>query len=153
MFCADYVMAFVYHTIFTSGTVYMLGSNSNGKKNREDEDKDKDLIKDGVFSVHETSDQDERGMRVTLLQVAISALGLNSVVPDPLSKYKTREQSPGFNVKQPLLFGVASGLATSITLYPFDFVRGGVLQPGMKRLLSAGSTVPYAGILFGMYFR
>merc|ERR1719189_2786327 len=52
----------------------------------------------------------------------------------------------------PFGIGLASGLAASASLYPFDFVRSGVLKPGLRRLMSAASTVPYAGSLFGIYF-
>ena len=73
-----------------------------------------------------------------------------------------------------------SGLCASVSLFPFDFVRAGVVSggsnnlliisykcyhslvvrhevhlrffPGPKRFLAAGSTVPYAGALFGVYF-
>ena len=156
MFCADYIMAFVYHTIFTSGAVYMLGSDSKNKKkqrNGETNDINNDLDRKMV----EDSDHNERRIQETLLQVAISALGLNSVSVVPsISELKAEGRSQWLKDKSaahPLCFGVASGLATSITLYPFDFVRGGVLPPGLKRVLSSGSTVPYAGVLFGMYFR
>ena len=52
----------------------------------------------------------------------------------------------------PVCIGLFSGLAASASLYPFDFVRKGVVKPGLKRVISAGSTVPYAGALFGIYF-
>ena len=78
------------------------------------------------------------------------------------------------------------GLCASVSLFPFDFVRAGVVSgnqrppfylwackikpfhlkvisnfenlvsldliAGPKRFLAAGSTVPYAGALFGVYF-
>jgi len=166
MFCADYVMAFVYHTLFTSGTVYLFGSNVSKKKNGA-----KDEIGDSKDSsvLARTNNQ---GIQGFLLQLAVSGLGLNAGIPmklglkpktesysqdQDLNYHKTEAdgQSRQFrfiNVAHPLCFGIASGVATSLTLYPFDFVRGGVLPPGMKRILSAGSTVPYAGMLFGLYF-
>merc|ERR1712172_226897 len=51
----------------------------------------------------------------------------------------------------PVTVGLASGLCASVSLFPFDFVRAGVVS-GPKRILAAGSTVPYAGALFGIYF-
>jgi len=149
MFCADYIMAFVYHTLFTTGTVYFFGN----KKKKGARDATNGRI------------DDKEGVQGALLRLAVSGLGLNFDIPMKLvpqsktdlsfdhTQPKTESrQLRLINVAHPLCFGIASGVATSLTLYPFDFVRGGVLQPGLKRILSAGSTVPYAGFLFGMYF-
>ena len=49
--------------------------------------------------------------------------------------------------------GLAAGSVASVTLYPFDFVREGVIKGGLRqRIVSASSTAPYAGALFGVYF-
>merc|ERR1719419_1023276 len=63
-------------------------------------------------------------------------------------------KSAGSRTATPLAAGLASGLGASLTLYPFDFVRGGVLsQSSLRhRLMSSCSAVPYAGALFGIYF-
>eukprot|EP00756_Hemistasia_phaeocysticola_P053198 Hpha_TRINITY_DN28633_c0_g1::TRINITY_DN28633_c0_g1_i1::g.156469::m.156469 len=52
----------------------------------------------------------------------------------------------------PWCTGAAAGGAAALTLYPFDFVRAGVLQPGRRRVVSACATIPYAAVLFGVYF-
>ena len=53
----------------------------------------------------------------------------------------------------PGALGLTAGSAASLTLYPFDFVRDGVIRGGLRqRIVSAGSTAPYAGALFGVYF-
>ena len=143
MFCADYVMAFVYHTIFTCGAIYT--SRQYEKKSRENVGGDTSIFK----------------LNESLKDFSLAALGIHT--PQSLQSHltlsnenkvaadgKELEFSRYFN---PFGFGVASGFATSLTLYPFDFVRSGVMKPGIHRVLSAGSTVPYAGMLFGLYFR
>lgn len=124
MFCADYVAAFVYHMIVTTGTVLYLT---------------KDDSKDNSLSEKEQSINNK-----PYLKFVMASLGL------------VNKESDGDNEKKysihPFLTGSLAGLAASVTLYPFDFVRGGVVEPGFKRILSSGSTVPYAGMLFGLYF-
>jgi len=114
MFCADYVAAFVYHALFTIGSVNLVG-------------KEQVVGKEGE----------------SLLLLVTRALGAQS------RKEKEREKAATFLV--PVTVGLASGLCASVSLFPFDFVRAGVVS-GRKRFLAAGSTVPYAGALFGIYF-
>ena len=53
----------------------------------------------------------------------------------------------------PFAVGLTAGAAASLTLYPFDFVREGVIRGGLRqRIVSACSTEPYACALFGIYF-
>jgi len=113
MFCADYVAAFVYHALFTIGSVNLVGKEQ------------KAVGKEGE----------------SLLLLVARALGLQS--------RKEKERAATFLV--PVTVGLASGLCASVSLFPFDFVRAGVVS-GRKRFLAAGSTVPYAGALFGIYF-
>jgi len=121
MFCADYVAAFVYHAMFTVGTVHLVRQR---KTSSEEEYSDHGLV------------------RFTTL-----ALGLHQ----QREEVKTKEQ-PWLPVTVAVGAGLVSGLAASITLFPFDFVRASAVSPGLRRILSAGSTVPYAGALFGVYF-
>jgi len=115
MFCADYVAAFVYHALFTIGSVSLVGKEQVvGGKDGE-----------------------------SLLLLVARAVGLQS------RKEKERERAATFLV--PVTVGLASGLCASVSLFPFDFVRAGVVS-GPKRFLAAGSTMPYAGTLFGLYF-
>ena len=45
-----------------------------------------------------------------------------------------------------------SGLLGAASVYPFDFVRSGVLTSEKVRFRHSLSTVPYAGTYFGLYF-
>ena len=165
MFCADYVAAFIFHAMVTTGTVLLFGS-----KCKPDNSENATEPFDKTFRNYERERR-----RTALLAFAFGSLGLQSPdqhakqqqllllmeskVPQnrtnqhnsvPVSLHEIGEIKKGFLF--PTFAGLTSGLFASITLYPFDFVRGGVLQPGIKRILSAGSTIPYAGVLFGMYF-
>ena len=61
-------------------------------------------------------------------------------------------QSWGRNLV-PCAVGLTAGATASLTLYPFDFVREGVIRGGLRqRIVSASSTAPYACALFGIYF-
>ena len=44
-----------------------------------------------------------------------------------------------------------SGLLGAVSVFPFDFVRRGVIK-GRVGLSHSLSTVPYAGVFFGLYF-
>jgi len=129
---------------------------------------------DGINNDSECpSCDDTGGLRKTAIHLAITGLGLDShdtastqaaspgdLIRDPEEQYKQKDFNNIHdnnhkhigNFATPFFFGLSSGLLASISLYPFDFVRGGVLKPGLLRILSAGSTVPYAGALFGLYF-
>merc|ERR1712080_67556 len=119
----------------------------------------KDKEKNGSRNINYPTDRDEVTTEVRWSDAAFSfafaSLGLN---PLKSAIYLERNRNIGNqNAIKPSLFcpfitGSVAGLAASITLYPFDFVRGGVVEPGIKRILSAGSTVPYAATLFGLYF-
>jgi len=153
MFCADYVAAFVFHGIFTAGSVLVFGKNNSELSH---------------LVTHDVPTKDKEHMGKTLLLFSLGALGLqysnkNELHINELMKSKSIAQDKSFLSNEdrkaktggfilPTFVGLTSGLCASVTLYPFDFVRGGVLQPGLKRILSAASTVPYAGTLFGMYF-
>ena len=165
MFCADYIAAFVYHAIMTIGTISYCGGihedkavNTNVKESNDDES-----------SNRETTDSD---IKITLSRIMVLALGLHvdivnfNTSPKNFKDRQTYHQIKEFRSKFfsqedmgdrkmvviPFGIGLASGLAASTSLYPFDFVRSGVLKPGLRRLMSAASTVPYAGSLFGIYF-
>jgi len=165
MFCADYIAAFVYHAIMTIGTISYFGGihddkavNTNAKDNNDNE-----------VSNTEATDSN---IKITLSRVMVLALGLHvdkmnsNTSPKSLKDSPTDHQTKEFRLKKfsqenigdrkmvviPFGVGLASGLAASSSLYPFDFVRSGVLKPGIRRLMSAASTVPYAGSLFGIYF-
>jgi len=148
MFCADYVIAFVYHAIITLGTVYMFSSPSNEQSHDCANSEKKDS---------------KEGSRQMARKFAAAALGLDYRPPATGTKCteeRTVENREKYIHNLPLCthgltpvgVGLLSGLGASASLYPFDFVRSGVLQPGLRRILSAGSTVPYAGTLFGVYF-
>jgi len=79
----------------------------------------------------------------SLLLLVSRALGLQS--------RDEKEGEKAASVLVPVAVGLTSGLCASVSLFPFDFVRAGVVS-GPKRFLAAGSTVPYAGALFGVYF-
>ena len=55
--------------------------------------------------------------------------------------------------KKVLLFNFtySSGILGASSVFPFDFVRRGVLQ-GRVTLMHSLSTVPYATVFFGLYF-
>jgi len=54
---------------------------------------------------------------------------------------------PGF----PVIVGSLSGFLGAASVFPFDFVRRGVIA-GKLSLRHGLSTVPYAGVFFGLYF-
>merc|ERR1719273_1387906 len=125
--------------------------------------------KDNEISNKDTTDSD---IKTTLSRIMVLALGLHvnignfNTSPKNLKGNPTDNQIKEFQLNNfsqydigdrkvaviPFGVGLASGLAASASLYPFDFVRSGVLKPGLRRLMSAASTVPYAGSLFGIYF-
>eukprot|EP00092_Neocalanus_flemingeri_P006685 GFUD01007220.1.p1 GENE.GFUD01007220.1~~GFUD01007220.1.p1 ORF type:complete len:177 (-),score=43.65 GFUD01007220.1:877-1407(-) len=51
----------------------------------------------------------------------------------------------------PILIGSLSGFLGAASVFPFDFVRRGVIA-GKLTLRHGLSTVPYAGVFFGLYF-
>lgn len=50
------------------------------------------------------------------------------------------------------LLGSVSGLLSSLFVYPFDFVRRGVMIDQKFSFRTSLSTVPYATVFFGLYF-
>ncbi len=56
--------------------------------------------------------------------------------------------------KHSFVFGAISGLLGGLSVYPFDFVRQGVLAASKSKLklIYNLSTVPYASVYFGLYF-
>lgn len=135
MFCADYVAAFIFHGLLTAGAVYFFDKKAKPQS----------------FGKHESCTDRTHNIN----NLSLFALGGLGIPPSRLASEKeyssnNKDFKSGFVL--PTFFGVSSGLLASITLYPFDFVRGGVLQPGLQRIFSAGSTVPYAATLFGVYF-
>jgi len=48
--------------------------------------------------------------------------------------------------------GGISGLLAACSIYPFDFVRRGVIVNSKAQLRHGLSTVPYAAVFFGLYF-
>ena len=165
MFCADYIAAFLYHAIMTIGTIsYFGGSREDKAVNTNVKDSN-----DNEVSNKEATDSD---IKITLSRIMLLALGLHadtvSLNTSPknlkdsqiyhqikeiqLNNFSKEDMGDKKMVVVPFGIGLASGLAASASLYPFDFVRSGVLKPGIRRLMSAASTVPYAGSLFGIYF-
>jgi len=51
----------------------------------------------------------------------------------------------------PVLLGGLAGFIGAASVFPFDFVRRGVM-PGKVLFRHSLSTVPYAGVFFGLYF-
>eukprot|EP00090_Calanus_glacialis_P045495 TRINITY_DN8481_c0_g1_i2.p1 TRINITY_DN8481_c0_g1~~TRINITY_DN8481_c0_g1_i2.p1 ORF type:complete len:177 (-),score=46.76 TRINITY_DN8481_c0_g1_i2:816-1346(-) len=51
----------------------------------------------------------------------------------------------------PFFAGSLAGILGASSVFPFDFVRRGVLQ-GRVTLMHSLSTVPYATVFFGLYF-
>jgi hypothetical protein len=158
MFCADYVAAFVYHAIVTAGTMHLIRRSSGY---------------DDAGTPKSTSSP--WSLPSTCTELAVVALGLH--YPSPTSRpthactypadtaatphvavqggvapfnihlrQSNRDSLASFVI--PTCVGLVSGLAASASLYPFDFVRAGVLKPGLRRILSAGSTVPYVSHCF-----
>jgi len=80
----------------------------------------------------------------------ISAFLAHGLLSAGIIQYKNieslEESFPGFH----FLLGGLSGFLGAGAVYPFDFVRQGVIQ-GIKFRHSL-STVPYAGVFFGLYF-
>ena len=165
MFCADYIAAFVYHAIMTIGTISYFGGIHEAKDVN-------DNVKDGNENEAPHKETPDIDIKITLSRIMVSALGLHATTvslntsPKNLKDSKSDPQMKEFQLNNspqgdignkkvvllPFGVGFASGLAASASLYPFDFVRSGVLKPGLRRLMSAASTVPYAGSLFGIYF-
>jgi len=96
-----------------------------------------------IGSVNLIDKEDVRKDGQSLLLLVSRALGLQS--------RDEKEREKAASVLVPVAVGLTSGLCASVSLFPFDFVRAGVVS-GPKRFLAAGSTVPYAGALFGVYF-
>ena len=165
MFCADYIAAYGYHAILTVGTLIFIKrraseestvQNNMNSTNNQKLQHHKDI--DKIWNFSEMSKQ--------IIRYATFGLGLDDLYNnslDNLLKNKNNSRANVIELKKtsvtsttssliPVVVGMLSGLASSITLYPFDFVRSGVLQPGLKRIISSGSTIPYAGVMFGIYF-
>ena len=169
MFCADYIAAFVYHAIITVGTIKFI-DRFYDKPTR------KDILVVNTHSGRENRDShSDKTTKVLATEFAANGLGIpykldvnqNSASTSheatsdanktagnlPTEKYnQVKDVEKCTSLVIPFCVGIASGLAASATLYPFDFVRSGVLTPGLKRVMSAGSTIPYAGALYGIYF-
>ena len=169
MFCADYVAAFIYHAILTVGTINVFGRRNN--KN------DVATTSEGGERASRSADK-YIGEKTSEVAIKLSAIGHGIPYQSTVSpvtatlvtkKQPDRKQQEYKDVRitdfskqnemrtmssflMPFCIGLASGLGASVSLYPFDFVRGGVLMPGRRWIMSAGSTVPYAGTLFGLYF-
>jgi len=127
MFCADYIAAYMFHGLFTVGGVHFATAALHGNPKLQS------II--------------DRGNARKLIVTVLASLGLESTERGHVVKSTNYTMTP-------LLIGFASGAGASLTLYPFDFVRGGVLSKSSlkHRLISSCSTVPYAGALFGSYF-
>ena len=127
MFCADYIAAFVYHAIITIGSVHFFDRFNDKSKNET---------------------------RKAVTEFATNGLGIRCKRYNSNTEHvrQTSHNEKTTDSVIPFYVGIASGLAASATLYPFDFVRSGVLKPGLSRIMSAGSTIPYAGALYGIYF-
>jgi len=69
---------------------------------------------------------------------------LGQVTPDMVASVMA---TPGV----PVLTGSLAGFLGASSVFPFDFVRRGVIQ-GRVTLRHSLSTVPYAGVFFGLYF-
>ena len=169
MFCADYVAAFIYHAILTVGTINLFGRrNNNNDVNTTSEREERTSRSADEYIGEETS---EVAIKLATIGLGLSYPSTISPVTATLIKEKQsdkkqqgeddveitqfskqNERITASRFMMPVCIGLASGLGASASLYPFDFVRGGVLMPGLKRIMSAGSTVPYAGTLFGIYF-
>jgi len=65
----------------------------------------------------------------------------------PPDKTSALMMSPG----TPVFIGCLSGFLGAASVFPFDFVRRGVIA-GRVTLRHSLSTVPYAGVFFGLYF-
>ena len=96
MFCADYVAAFVYHAIFTVGTVHLV-------------------------QVRKTSSE-EKYSEHGLVRLTTLALGLHH------QREGGSREGPWLPATVALGAGLLSGLAASITLFPFDFVRASAVS-------------------------
>ena len=145
MFCADYIAAFIYHAIFTVGTVHFFERYYN--QTADD------------ISIKEYSNFDTNKTKIFATEYAVNGIGLRRIfdskkidVSPEKDDFIGKKVEKNTNLVIPFCVGIASGFAASATLYPFDFVRSGVLTPGLKRVMSAGSTIPYAGALYGIYF-
>ena len=146
MFCADYIAAFVYHAIITVGTIHFFDRfyNQPADDNSFNGNTNPDINKTKINAIEYAA----KGLGLSCKLDANKELDLIS--ENDCAIAKTVEKSTSLLL--PFCVGITSGFAASATLYPFDFVRSGVLKPGLKRLLSAGSTIPYAGALYGIYF-
>jgi len=137
MFCLDYVLAFVFHSVFTVGAVHLstewIRNNGGGASWLSVQEDHVDLA----------------------LWTAVTALGFQSQIASKhhaLDDARSLTRSWERNLV-PGAVGLTAGSAASLTLYPFDFVREGVITGGLRqRIVSAASTAPYAGALFGVYF-
>ena len=147
MFCADYIAAFVYHAIITIGSVHFFD------RFYDKSEESANLLGD-YNNGQESSISDILKARIVISGLAINGLGIKCKIHSTNTEHGRQtppiEKSTGSVI--PFCVGIASGLAASATLYPFDFVRSGVLKPGLSRIMSAGSTIPYAGALYGIYF-
>ena len=99
MFCADYVAAFVYHAIFTVGTVHLVQVRKTRKTSSEEK-----------YSEH------------GLVRLTTLALGLHH------QREGGSREGPWLPATVALGAGLLSGLAASITLFPFDFVRASAVS-------------------------
>ena len=105
MFCADYIAAFIFHGLSTVGGTHLATLAGGGHP---------------YFATLQRF-LPLNGKQADQLMTCVSAaLGLQHHKGSRCVKSSHGSMAP-------LAFGAASGIGASLTLYPFDFVRGGVL--------------------------
>ena len=66
--------------------------------------------------------------------------------------HQQNEDITKFWQNRPFFSGALAGVMGSITVYPFDFVRKGVVVGEKVNFYHRFSSVPYATVYFGLYF-
>eukprot|EP00088_Acartia_fossae_P042561 TRINITY_DN4471_c0_g1_i1.p1 TRINITY_DN4471_c0_g1~~TRINITY_DN4471_c0_g1_i1.p1 ORF type:complete len:167 (-),score=18.64 TRINITY_DN4471_c0_g1_i1:86-586(-) len=74
-------------------------------------------------------------------------LSLGIIHNQQVQNVKTVENTFAF----PVFLGSLAGFLGAASVFPFDFVRRGVIQ-GKIQFRHSLSTVPYSGVFFGLYF-